>query len=288
MKDSFRLVSLPFWAVHVIAIVGVIATGWSWSGFALALALYAVRMFAVTAGYHRYFSHRTYKMGRVMQFIMAFLGTLAVQKGVLWWAAHHRRHHKHSDDPNDVHSAKQRGIYWAHMGWILSNENDETDWARIKDFAKYPELVWLNHHFLLPVVAMGAVLALAGGWWALLWGLFVSTTLLWHGTFTINSLAHLIGKRRYETTDDSKNHWLLAVLTLGEGWHNNHHYYQRSTNQGFYWWEIDVTYYLLRLMQWMRLVSDIHVPPLHVREKHGLTDAESSATPVVEPARNVV
>src|SRR5688572_15335201 len=257
MRSSLRLVSLPFWLVHIVAIVGVIVTGWSWSGLALAMALYFVRMFAVTAGYHRYFSHRTYKMGRVMQFVMAFLGTLAVQKGVLWWAAHHRRHHKHSDEELDVHSAKQRGFYHAHIGWILADENDETDWARIKDFAKYPELVWLNQHYLLPVVAMGAVLAAVGGWWALLWGLFVSTTLLWHGTFTINSLAHLIGKRRYATTDDSRKHWLLSVLTLGEGWHNNHHYYQRSTNQGFYWWEIDVSYYILRAMQWMRLVSDI-------------------------------
>jgi stearoyl-CoA desaturase (Delta-9 desaturase) len=287
LKDSFRLVSLPFWIVHVVAIAGVIVTGWSWSGFALALALYGVRMFAVTAGYHRYFSHRTYKMGRVMQFLMALVGTLAVQKGVLWWAAHHRRHHKHSDEENDVHSAKLRGIYWAHVGWILSDQNDETDWARIKDFAKYPELVWLNQHFILPVVVMGAVLVAAGGWWALLWGLFVSTTLLWHGTFTINSLAHLIGKRRYETSDDSRNHWLLAVLTGGEGWHNNHHYYQRSTNQGFYWWEIDVTYYVLRVMQWMRLVSDIHVTPKHVRDRH-LTDADPLPEPAAETARSAI
>jgi stearoyl-CoA desaturase (delta-9 desaturase) len=264
MREALRLQSLPFWGVHVVAIVGVALTGWSWAGFGLALALYYLRMFGITAGYHRYFSHRTYKMGRVMQFLMALLGTLSVQKGVLWWAAHHRRHHKHSDEPEDVHSAKQRGIWWSHVGWILTYEHDETDWKRIPDFAKVPELVWLNRLHLLPPIAMAVVLQLAGGWPALLWGFFVSTTLLWHSTFSINSLAHLIGRRRYATTDDSRNNWLLAVLTMGEGWHNNHHYYQRSTNQGFYWWEIDLTYYILRAMQWLRLVSDIRVPPRHV------------------------
>jgi stearoyl-CoA desaturase (Delta-9 desaturase) len=285
MRASLRPQSLPFWAVHVVAIVGVVVSGWSWSGLALALALYAVRMFGVTAGYHRYFSHRTYKMGRGMQFFMALLATTAAQKGVLWWAAHHRRHHKHSDQPGDVHSAKQRGLYWSHVGWILSDENDETDWKRIGDFARYPELRWLNEHFLLPVVALGALLAVLGGWHALLWGLFVSTTLLWHGTFTINSLAHLIGRRRYQTTDDSRNNWFLALITGGEGWHNNHHHYQRSTNQGFFWWEIDFTYYVLRLMQWMRLVSDIRVPPRHVLEAARPEDA--GAVPLVEDVGTV-
>jgi stearoyl-CoA desaturase (delta-9 desaturase) len=287
MKGSLRPESLPFWAVHVIAVVGLFITGWSWTGFALAVALYAVRMFGVTAAYHRYFSHRTYKMGRVMQFLMALLGTTAVQKGVLWWAAHHRRHHKHSDEEQDVHSAKQRGFYHAHVGWILSDENDATDWARIKDFARYPELVWLNQHFILPVVALGLVLVLAGGFWALNWGLFVSTVLLWHGTFTINSLAHLIGKRRYATTDDSRNHWFLALITLGEGWHNNHHYYQRSTNQGFYWWEIDVTYYILRFLERLRLVSELHVPPRHVLDRT-IKATASEAEPASVQAEPVV
>jgi stearoyl-CoA desaturase (delta-9 desaturase) len=288
MTGSFRRSSIPFWAVHIIAVAGLFVTGFSWSGLALALALYLVRMFGVTAAYHRYFSHRTYKMGRVMQFLMALLGTLAVQKGVLWWAAHHRRHHKHSDEEQDIHSVRQRGFYHAHVGWILSDENEATDWARIKDFAKYPELVWLNQHFLLPVVVLGAILLAAGGFWALNWGLFASTVLLWHGTFTINSLAHLIGRRRYATSDDSRNHWLLALITLGEGWHNNHHYYQRSVNQGFYWWEIDITYYVLRLMQALRLVEGLHVTPAHVRARHAPSGGESDETERAEPARSIV
>jgi stearoyl-CoA desaturase (delta-9 desaturase) len=264
LEGALRPQSLPFWGVHVVAIVGVAVTGWSWSGLALAIGFYYLRMFGITAGNHRYFSHRTYRMGRAMQFVMALLGTLSVQKGVLWWAAHHRRHHKYSDEPQDVHSARQRGFWWAHVGWILSSDNDETDWKRIGDFAKFPELVWINKYWLPIQVAFAAAIFLVGGWPALLWGFFVSTVLLWHGTFTINSLAHLIGRRRYATADDSKNHWLLAILTMGEGWHNNHHYYQRATNQGFYWWEIDATYYILRVMQWAHLVWDIHTPPRHV------------------------
>lgn len=259
--------SIPFIGVHVAAIIGVLILGWSWTGLVLALALYAVRMFGITAGYHRYFSHRSYKMGRPMQFFMALLGTLAVQKGVLWWAAHHRAHHKYSDEPEDLHSVRQRGFWWAHIGWVLSDQYDETDWKRVRDFAATPELVWLNRYHLPIAVAFATLLFLIGGSWALVWGFFVSTTLLWHGTFTINSLAHVFGRRRYATRDDSKNNWFLALITLGEGWHNNHHHYQRATNQGFFWWEIDIAFYVLKLFAFLRLVSDLHTPPQRVRDE---------------------
>src|SRR5262249_54420191 len=199
-----------------------------------------------------------------MQFAMALLGTLALQKGVLWWAAHHRAHHKHSDEPEDIHSPRQRGLWWAHLGWILCDRHVPTDWRRIQDPAQYPELRWLNRtHGLIAVPEAVAFFAM-GGAWALVWGFCVSTVLLWHGTFTINSLSHVIGTRRYATTDDSRNHWFLAIITLGEGWHNNHHHYQRATNQGFFWWEIDVSYYILRAMSWVGLVRDLHTPPPHI------------------------
>jgi stearoyl-CoA desaturase (delta-9 desaturase) len=272
-ERQFGWGSLPFLGVHVAAVVGVAVLGWSWSGLGLALGLYAARMFGITAGYHRYFAHRSYKTGRVVQFLLALLGTLSSQKGVLWWAAHHRVHHKHSDTPLDVHSVRQRGFWWAHVGWILSTRYDETEWKRIQDFARYPELVWLNRYWFVVVVAFAAALFLAGGAFALTWGFFVSTTLLWHGTFTINSLAHVIGRRRYETDDDSRNHWLLALITLGEGWHNNHHHYQRSVRQGFFWWELDVAYYVLKLMAALRLVSDLHAPPARLYAA-GVADVE--------------
>ncbi len=262
--------SIPFFGVHLVAIIGIIVSGWSWSGFALAMGLYFLRMFGITGGYHRYFSHRTYKMGRGMQFLMALLGTSATQKGVLWWAAHHRKHHKLSDQQGDIHSVRQDGFWHSHAGWILTSQHDDTDWARIKDFQKYPELRWLDKYHVVPPIALALGLYFfAGGWWALLWGFMVSTTLLWHGTFTINSLSHVFGSTRYETTDDSKNNLALALITMGEGWHNNHHYYQRSTNQGFYWWEIDVTFYALKALSWVGLVSDLHTPPERVRAWRG-------------------
>jgi stearoyl-CoA desaturase (delta-9 desaturase) len=261
--------SAPFVGVHVAAVVGVALLGWSWPGFALAILLYYVRMFGVTAGYHRYFAHRSYKMGRGMQFAMALLATTSVQKGVLWWAAHHRTHHKYSDEPQDLHSVRQRGFWWAHIGWILSEENDETDWKRIQDFARYPELVWLNRWHLVVAVGLAVLLFAVGGAFALVWGFFVSTTLLWHGTFTINSLSHVFGSRRYATGDDSRNNWLLALITMGEGWHNNHHHYQRSASQGFFWWEVDMTMYILRVLAWLRLVEGVSGPPERVLGETG-------------------
>jgi stearoyl-CoA desaturase (Delta-9 desaturase) len=257
--------SIPFWGVHVAAVVGVLLLGFSWSGLALALGLYFFRMFGITAGFHRYFSHRSFRTGRVMQFMLALIGGLSVQKGALWWASHHRAHHAYSDTPQDIHSVKQKGFFWAHLGWFLAYDHKETDYKRIPDLAKYPELRWLNDHDTLPAVIFAAMLFFVAGPWALVWGFFVSTTLLWHGTFTINSLAHTLGRRRYETGDESRNSLTLALITMGEGWHNNHHYYQRATSQGFFWWEIDASYYLLRLLQSMHLVSGVTRPPLHVR-----------------------
>jgi stearoyl-CoA desaturase (delta-9 desaturase) len=187
-----------------------------------------------------------------------------MQKGVLWWAAHHRTHHKYSDTPQDPHSFRDFGFYQSHVGWILSAETEATDEKRVADLARYPELRWLNNNHLVPGIVFAVSLWLVGSWWALVWGYFVSTTLLWHGTFTINSLAHWFGRRRYTTTDDSKNSLILALITMGEGWHNNHHYYQRSANQGFFWWEIDLTYYGLVVLSWFGIVWDIHTPPARV------------------------
>jgi stearoyl-CoA desaturase (delta-9 desaturase) len=234
-----------------------------WYDILLCFGFYYLRMFGITAGYHRYFAHRAFRTGRAFQFLLALTGTLSVQKGVLWWAAHHRTHHKYSDQAGDIHSPK-RGFFWAHVGWILCADYDETDWPRIHDFAVYPELRWLNRYFLVPPVAVAALLYAAGGTPTLVWGFFVSTAVLWHGTFTINSLAHLFGRQRFVTTDTSRNSFLLAVITMGEGWHNNHHYYQSTANQGFYWWELDLSYYILRALSLVGIVSDLRLPPTRV------------------------
>jgi stearoyl-CoA desaturase (Delta-9 desaturase) len=259
----FHAGSAPFWAVHLAALLGVIMCRPSLSGLALALGSYFARMMLVTAGYHRYFSHRAFKTSRAFQLVLAVLAQSSGQKGVLWWASHHRRHHKVSDTPRDVHSPRQHGFLYAHLGWLLSPAWTATDESQVTDLARYPELRLLNRPGvqLLPAFGLAIAFALVGGAHALVWGFFVSTVLLWHGSFSINSLAHLIGRRRYATGDDSRNHWLLAVATTGEGWHNNHHHYQSSANQGFRWWEIDVTYYLIALLQAAGVVWDVRRAP---------------------------
>ena len=266
--------TIPYWGVHILAIVGIAITGVSWWSLALAAMFYVPRMFFVTGGYHRYFSHRSYKTSRWFQFVLALGATCTGQKGPLWWAAHHRIHHKLSDEPGDLHSVIQSGFWWAHHGWFLSNDLEETDYSRIKDFAKYPELVWLNRLWMIPPVAVGTLSFFIGGFHALIWAFAVPQVLAWHGTFTINSLSHLWGNRRYKTSDDSRNNPVLAIVTMGEGWHNNHHHYQVAARQGFFWWEFDCTYYVLRLLAAVGLVWDLHGVPAHVRLPDGEVETE--------------
>jgi stearoyl-CoA desaturase (delta-9 desaturase) len=262
--------SAPFWLIH-LAPLAAFYTGVRFGDVVLCVALYYGRMFFLTTTYHRYLAHHGFKMGRAMQFLMATGGTLCVQKGPLWWAGHHRHHHRFSDRPEDIHSPK-RGFVWSHFGWFLCHKYDETPTAAIREFAKYPELRWLDrYHFVPPALLAIAVYAL-GGASALVVGFFLSTVLLYHGTFFINSLAHVFGRRRYATTDTSRNSFLLALLTLGEGWHNNHHYYQSTANQGFFWWELDPSYYALRAMSWLGLVRDLRTPPAHVRAANRIAD----------------
>ena len=264
--------SIPFLLVHALVLLTFL-TGISMRAGILFLVLYWGRMFFITAGYHRYFSHRAYKLNRGMQFVMAVGGASAIQKGPLWWAGHHRNHHRYSDTELDLHSP-QKGFWWSHVGWILCDKNNEWDEAGIRDFAKYPELRFLtNHDFVVPWI-LGFASYLIAGWSGLVFGFFGSTVLLWHCTFFVNSLAHVMGRRRYATTDTSRNSALIAFLTLGEGWHNNHHYYQSSARQGFFWWEIDVSYYVLRGLSFVGLVKDLKQPPARVKTAARIRDGE--------------
>lgn len=256
-----QLSRLLYWGIHASCALALL-TGGSAGDLALCAGLFCVRMFAITAGYHRYFAHRTYKTSRGVQFALAVLGCSAVQKGPLWWAAGHRRHHRYSDQRGDMHSPRE-GFWYAHQGWIFDGRWDATELDRIPDFAKYPELVWLNRWHIAPAILLALLCYAIGGWSGVLWGFAVSTVLLWHFTYSINSLAHVWGTRRYETADTSRNNFLLALLTFGEGWHNNHHHYQASTRQGFFWWEVDVTYYILRGLAALGLLWDIREPPTH-------------------------
>jgi stearoyl-CoA desaturase (delta-9 desaturase) len=272
--DWARIV--PFIGLH-LACLAVLWVGVSWIAVLVAVLSYALRMFAITAFYHRYFSHRTFRTSRPVQFFFALVGAASTQRGPLWWAAHHRHHHKSADREEDPHSPRH-GFLWSHMGWFLSRKHFATDHSQIPDLMKYPELRILDRYDLLvPVVYaigmffLGVVLnalfpALGtSGWQMLIWGYFISTVVLIHVTLTINSLAHVWGRRRYATSDDSRNNWFLALLTLGEGWHNNHHHYPGSARQGFYWWEIDISYYVLRMMSWVGLVRDLKSVPEVIR-----------------------
>lgn len=252
--------SIPFWLCHVAALGALFVTQ-SAAAWIVCGVLFVTRMFGVTAGYHRYFSHRAFKTGRVMQFLLACLAQSSLQKGALWWAAHHRNHHKHSDGPDDVHSPVQDGFWHSHVGWIVSAEHNETDYARVHDFAKYPELRFLDRYHYLPGVVLALICGLTLGLPGLVIGFFVSTVLLWHSTFLINSLAHVFGSRRYETRDESRNNVWLALLTLGEGWHNNHHRYPAAARNGFFWWEVDMTYYGLLLLKRLGLVWGLRAVP---------------------------
>ncbi len=275
---------LPFWGVHVVALVGAIWVGWSWAAFGWLLGTYLVRMFAITAGYHRYFAHRTFKTSRAFQFILALLAMSSAQQGVMWWAAHHRNHHKHSDEPEDTHSPRQHGFWFSHVLWILEPGHNQPDPDSVKDFAKYPELWWLGRHDLFIATAWGFVIYFLGGSTALFWGHFVSIVIAWHLTFFINSMAHVIGTRPYATADDSRNNFVLAVLTLGEGWHNNHHHYQRSARQGFRWWQVDITYYVLKALEAVRIVHDVKGVPDHVRDDVPAPSRERIGPAVAPPA----
>jgi stearoyl-CoA desaturase (Delta-9 desaturase) len=271
---------LPFILLHV-GCLGAFLAGWSWFAVSTAIVLYLVRMFAITGFYHRYFSHKTFHTSRVAQFLFAVIGATAVQRGPLWWSYQHRHHHKHSDEEEDVHSPTLRGFWWSHVGWITSARNFPTDYSQVRDLAKFPELVFLNRFdSLVPLLFATALFTLGHflhiyfpslgvtSWQLLVWGFFISTTILFHATSSINSLAHLLGKRRYETEDNSRNSFILAMITLGEGWHNNHHRYMTATRQGFFWWEIDISYYLLKALSWTGVIWNLKPVPLAAYENN--------------------
>ncbi len=266
VRDYDWFTFLPFISVHVLCF-GALWTGARPIDWIMCAVLYFVRIFAVMAGYHRYFSHRTFKTSRWFQCVLAVVAESTMQKGVLWWASHHRAHHKYTDAPPDRHSPAQYGFWHAHILWLAERGSEVTMHHRVRELEKFPELVWLNKNWLVPPLVLGALVWLTLGWSGVFVSYFLSTVLIWHATFVVNSLAHVLGTRRFATTDTSRNNWLLALVTLGEGWHNNHHHYMGSVRQGFYWWEIDVTYYVLRGLAWCGIVHDLRpVPPAVLAE----------------------
>jgi stearoyl-CoA desaturase (delta-9 desaturase) len=256
------LTSVPFFGIHLAALAGALLVDFRPSLLVWMFLSYVIRMWAITAGYHRYFSHRSYDTSRVFQFLLGLLGTLALQKGPLWWAAHHRWHHQHGDEDVDIHSPMIRGLFWAHMGWILCDKYKDTEWSRIDDLAHYPELRLLNRFSTVPPIIAGAAVWIFAGPAMFVWAGLVATVLEWHTLFIANSLCHMFGWKRYPTSDNGRNNPFFALLLLGEGWHNNHHYYPGAARQGFFWWELDPTYYSIRFFQFLGLVRNVReVPP---------------------------
>ncbi len=282
--------TLPFIILH-LGCFGVIWVGWSPFAVWFAVIFYLIRMFGITACYHRYFSHHAFKANRFFSFLMAALGASAVQKGPLWWAAIHRHHHMYADTEKDVHSPKMRGFWWSHIGWVMATENRRTRIEYLKDWLKFPELVFLDKFSGAIPFIVGYLVYLTGvllsryapglhtsGGQLLVWGFFISTVFCSHMTFSINSFDHMYGSRRYEMTNTSRNNWFFAILTLGEGWHNNHHHYATTAKAGFFWWEIDITYYILVFLSWFKIVTDLRPLPDDVRDSD-LVKPKQAATP---------
>jgi stearoyl-CoA desaturase (delta-9 desaturase) len=278
---------LPFLVIH-LCVLGAFWSGSTVDAWVCCGVFFLVNMFAVTGGYHRYFSHRTYKTSRVFQFVMAWLAQSTAQKGALWWAAHHRAHHLYSDQHGDLHSPVREGFWYSHMGWLF-NDTSATDYARIPDLTRFPELRFLNKYYLLPPITLGVATFIVLGAPGLFIGFFLCTVISWHATFTINSLSHVIGRRRFATSDASRNNWLLALLTLGEGWHNNHHRFSSSARQGFYWYEYDITFYILKVLSWLGIVWDLRPVPQSVLDEGRAHDRKYGrvGAPVAVMAREV-
>jgi stearoyl-CoA desaturase (Delta-9 desaturase) len=272
--------SIPFFAVHLLPLLAIF-TGVPWTAWVLFVVTYWTRMFFITAGYHRYFSHRSFKTGRVFQFVLAFGGSMAAQKGPLWWAGHHRMHHRFADTELDPHTPR-KGFWWSHVGWILSDDTSDQPAGTMKDFEKFPEIRFISRHDWIAPWSLAIACFLIGGLPGLLIGFFLSTVVLWHSTFLINSLAHVFGSRRFVTTDTSRNNFLLAVLTMGEGWHNNHHKHASVCRQGLRWWEIDLTYYVLWVLERLHVVGDLKRPRSTGRAERD--DDGTDDVPLAEPA----
>jgi stearoyl-CoA desaturase (delta-9 desaturase) len=269
---------IPFILLHLSCLL-IFVVGFSWIAFIVCISLFASRMFAITGFYHRYFSHKTFKTSRFVQLLFAMIGATAVQRGPLWWAAHHRGHHMHSDTSEDKHSPKEHGFLWSHMGWFLTKSNFVTNTKFIRELIRFPELRIIDRFDLLMPLALSIGLFIAGyylnqyepqlntnGFQLFIWGFSLSTVMLYHATFLVNSVAHQWGKKRYETKDTSRNNFIIAILTFGEGWHNNHHHYPGSARQGFYWWEIDLTYYVLKFLAMMGVIWDVRTVSDNIRE----------------------
>ena len=233
----------------------------SWSALGVALFLYwAVCGLGISMGYHRLLTHRGFETSGAFRYVLATLGTMNFQGGPVGWVGTHRIHHRDSDTENDPHSPRH-GFLWAHLLWCLAHDPlGRRRKAAALDLGRERGMVWLDKWFWVPQAVLAAVLYLLGGWSWVVWGVGVRTVFTYHATWLVNSASHTWGYRNFETKDDSRNNWWVALISWGEGWHNNHHAHQRSARHGMRWFEIDATYWSLRLLAWLRVVRNVYAP----------------------------
>jgi stearoyl-CoA desaturase (Delta-9 desaturase) len=268
-----------FWLIQASALL-IFVVQFRWAYVGLWAASHFLRAVGLTLAYHRYYAHRAFKMGRITRFVWTFIGVAAMQKGPLWWAGHHVNHHKFADRDGDPHSPMVSGVYYAHLGWFLNDtkyDRVEATNPVLRDFGPIPEVAWLDRNFWFPPTVLGVGLFLAGGMPWVVWGFCLPTMTLAHATFAINSINHMFGSRRFETVDESRNNALTAFFAAGEGWHNNHHRFQRAARNGFYWWEFDITWYAIRIMQALGLAWDVQPVPKRIYEEARVTKAQRAS-----------
>lgn len=274
-------------AIHVCALVAFVPGLFHWSSIVvLAAASILTSAIGVSLCFHRTLTHRGLKMFRPLEYVMALLGTLALQGGPITWVATHRAHHAATDSEGDPHGA-DRGFLWSHVNWlVMRNDNvptggDMSRWA--PDLTSDPFYRFLNRNQVQLQIALGALLFVFGGVSWIVWGVFVRLVLMYHVTWLVNSAGHTFGYRTYRTTDLSRNTWWVALLSWGEGWHNNHHAFQFSARHGLRWFEIDVIWWMVRLLSLLGLATDVKVPTVAMRQKLAYSIKGLPAMPAVNP-----
>ena len=249
----------------------------TWTALLTAVVLYWITIgLGISMGYHRLHTHRSYKVPRWLEYFFAICGTLSMEGGPIFWVATHRIHHQKSDQDGDPHSPRD-GAWWAHVGWILFGETKHANTRLMSkyapDLAKDPFYVWLNNYHWVPILILSAVLFAIGGWSMFLWGTCMRVFFGLHATWLVNSATHMWGKRRFTTRDDSRNNWWVALLTFGEGWHNNHHAHPTSARHGLTWYEIDFSWLQIKVLKWLRIAKSVHIATV---EGETLTDRKAA------------
>lgn len=267
-KPTLNWVNIAFFAVlHIGALLALIPGTFNWRAVGVAFFLYWVTGgLGITLGFHRLVTHRSFQTPKWLEYFLALCGTLACQGGPFEWIGMHRIHHLHSDQDLDPHDSN-KGFWWSHLGWMIHHAPAQEEISRyIKDISDDPVYQFYQKNMIGIQVALGVLLLLLGGWSFVIWGIFVRVVVVYHCTWLVNSATHKFGYRSHESGDNSTNCWWVALLVFGEGWHNNHHAFQYSARHGLQWWEFDLTWLTIRLLQTLGLATNVKLAPVLVKQ----------------------